>query len=306
MVKKTQTGVTVLTPSFNCKANIFRLLDSLLASNYANLEVIIVDNGSLDGTIKEGKKKYPKVKWIDAGPINIGQTGAYNLGFAHANPNNHVMMIDADVVVDKNMLVHIVDRLESDPKIGVVTPMVLYLNDHNWVNQAGANVDLWTGRVTIGWGDKKNYQQAKIVQNSGTAMIFKRELVDKIGCFEDWFLCYFDPDYCLRALKAGYTTWYEPLGICYHDQSKDEDYWRPRVLTRAFLLGKNRTLFMRKHGKNIFVYCLSLLPLFGFYLVESLKYNVLQKWFELIAGTLVGFLSPVNKDLYIPLPKLAS
>jgi GT2 family glycosyltransferase len=306
MVKKTQTGVTVLTPSFNCKANIFRLLDSLLASNYANLEVIIVDNGSLDGTIKEGKKKYPKVKWIDAGPINIGQTGAYNLGFAHANPNNHVMMIDADVVVDKNMLAHIVDRLESDPKIGVVTPMVLYLNDHNWVNQAGANVDLWTGRVTIGWGDKKNYQQAKIVQNSGTAMIFKRELVDKIGCFEDWFLCYFDPDYCLRALKAGYTTWYEPLGICYHDQSKDEDYWRPRVLTRAFLLGKNRTLFMRKHGKNIFVYCLSLLPLFGFYLVESLKYNVLPKWFELIAGTLVGFLSPVNHDLYIPLPKLAS
>lgn len=306
MTKKNIIGVTVLIPSFNCKSNIFRLVDSLLKSTYPNLEIIVVDNGSLDGTLKDGKKKYPKVKWIDAGPINIGQTGAYNLGFAHANSANHVMMIDADVVVHKDMITHVVERLESDPTIGIVTPMVLYLNNHNWVNQAGANVDLWTGKVSIGWGDKKNYLVAKPVQNSGTAMIFKREMVDKIGCFEDWFLCYFDPDYCLRGLKAGYTTWYEPLGICYHDQSKNEDYWRPRVLTRAFLLGKNRTLFMRKHGKSLAVYVLFLPVLFLYYLRECLHYKIMHRWFELIQGTLVGFLSPINTSLKIPLPKLAS
>lgn len=305
-MNKSPTGVSVMIPSFNCKKNLFRTVDSLLKSDYPNMEILVIDNGSNDETWDEGRRKYKNVEWIDAGVINIGQTGCYNLGFAHANLQNHVMMVDSDVVVDKNMITQLVKRLESDSKTGIVTPMVLYLNDKNWVNQAGANVNLWTGKVSIGWGDKKNFMESKPVQNSGTVMIFKRGLVNKIGCFEDWFLCYFDPDYCLRALKAGYLTWYEPLGVCYHDQSKDENYWRPRVLTRAFLLGKNRTLFMRKHGKNLLIYCLSLPLLFGYYLVESLRYNIFPKWFELIAGTLVGFLSPVNNNLYIPLPKIAS
>jgi GT2 family glycosyltransferase len=296
-------GVSVIIPSFNGKKNVFRLLDSLQKTKFKPLEIIVVDNGSRDGSLLSGKKKYTSVKWIDAGKENIGQTGCYNLGFAYANKKNHITMVDSDVVVDSTMIGNLVKRLESKKNIGIVTPMILYLSDHEWVNQAGSQVDLTTGRVKVGWGPKKDFLKPMKVQNSGTVMIFKRELVNKIGGFDDWFLCYFDPDYCLRAKKAGFEMWYEPTAVAYHDQSKDPNVWRPRVLTRAYLLGRNRVLFMRKFG-NMVTFTLFVFPLLGYYFIECLRFGNFKKFFELCWGTIVGYFYPINKDLYIPLPKV--
>lgn len=301
-MKKSLPGVSAVIPSYNDKAKVFRLLNSLKKSIYPNLEVIVVVNGQKD-TLIEGEKNYKWVKWIDGGRDNIGQTGCYNLGFAHAKKNNHILYIDSDVVAEKNMVTKLMQVTQSNPKIGIVTPMILYLEDKNFVNQAGANVNLITGKVTVGWGPKENFMVGKEVQNSGTCMLFKREVVNKIGGVDDWFLCYFDPDYCLRAKKAGFITWYEPSAICYHDQSKDPDIWRPRVLTRAYLLGRNRVLFMRRHGNTI-TFSLFLPAILGFYLLESIHYHQIKKFFELVWGSLVGFFYPLREGNYIPLPKV--
>jgi GT2 family glycosyltransferase len=298
---KNLSGVTTITPSYNDKEKVFRLLDSIKKCNYPKIESIVVV-GDTGDTISEGRKKYPSVKWISSGPVDVGQTGRYNIAMAYANKKNHLLYVDSDVIFEKDMIHKLIERLEGDNKIGIVTPMILYLEDKDWVNQAGATVDLWTGKVTVGWGPKKDWLEAKEVQNSGTVMLFKREMIDKIGWFEDWYMCYFDPDYCLRGKQAGYSTWYEPKAICYHDQPKDSDKWEPRVLGRAWLLGKNRTLFMRKHGKNIFVYILFLPILFAYYLRTSIKYGIFPKWLELIWGTVAGFFSPVTKDYNIPIP----
>lgn len=304
LVCKQKNGISIIIPSYNCKKILFRLLSSLKRSDYKNFEVLVIDNGSNDNTLKDGRRKFPWIRFIDTGEKNIGQTGCYNLGFAHAKKGNHIMMVDSDVVVTPGMIEKLVERLELDSKIGIVTPLILYMNDHNWVNQAGANVNLFTGKVSIGWGPKKNFLKPKEVQNSGTVMIFKNELVNKIGCFEDWFLCYFDPDYCLRAKKAGYSTWYEPKAICYHDQSKDPNICEPRVLGRAYLLGRNRTLFMRKHGKFLPIYIAFLPVLFAYYFRTAIKYHIFSKWPELIRGTWDGFFYPIRKSLKVPFPKL--
>lgn len=294
--------VSIVIPSFNGKKFIFRLLSSIKKSNYPNIETIVVDNGSKDSTLAKGRKIYKWVKWIDAGEKNIGQTGCYNLGFAHVKEGNHILYCDADVVLDKNMVTKLVEKIESDPKIGIVTPMIVYLSDKNWVNQAGANVNLITGRVKVGWGPKKDFMEAKIVQNSGTVMLFKNSLVKKIGGVEDWFMCYFDSDYCLRAKKVGFDTWYIPEAVAFHDQSKNPQVWRPRVLGRAYLLGRNRVLFMRKHG-NILSFTFFTPLLLGYYFIETLRFGQLNKFFELVWGTIVGFFYPVNNNSYIPLPK---
>lgn len=296
-------GVSVVIPSYNCKKILFRLLDSLKISTYRNLEVIVVDNGSTDGTLKDGKKKYRLVKWINAGPRNIGQTGCYNLGFAHAQKGNHVLFNDSDVVVDKEMVTNLVNCFDKNEKIGIVTPMILYLSDKNWVNQAGANINLITGKVSIGWGPKKDFLEAREVQNSGTLMLIRSKVIEKIGGFDDWFMCYFDPDYCLRAKKVGFITWYEPDALAYHDQSKDENVWRSRVLTRAYLLGRNRVLFMRKHG-NIYTFSLFLPLLLGYYLIETIRYKKMMKFIELLRGTIIGYFYPVNRRNFIVLPKI--
>lgn len=309
MKSNKRPGVSVVVPSYNCKKTLFRLLDSLKKSTYKNLEIIVVDNGSTDKTLKEGKRKYKKsfsssrtVKWINAGQKNIGQTGCYNLGFTHVKRGNHILFNDSDVVVEKNMITILVKSLEKDSKIGIVTPMILYLSNKNWVNQAGATVDLATGRVNVGWGAKKSFLVPKEVQNSGTLMLIRNKVIERIGGFDDWFMCYFDPDYCLRTKKAGFIIWYEPKAIAYHDQSTDENVWRPRVLNRAYLLGRNRVLFMRKHG-NIPSFSLFLPLLLGYYFIEATRFGKIGKFFELLWGTVIGYFYPLNRNLYIPLPK---
>ena len=293
-------GISAVIPSFNDKEKVFRLLDSLRKSVYPRLQIIVVVNGGNE-TLIEGRKIYKKVKWIDAGRENIGQTGCYNLGFAYADKKNHILFVDSDVIVDRKMIMELVKTLESDSAIGIITPMILYLSDKKWVNQAGSYVNLVTGKVTVGWGPKKDFLKAHEVQNSGTAMLISRKVLDKIGGFDNWFLCYFDPDYCLRAKKEGFGTWYEPKAVCYHDQSKDPSVWRPRVLGRAYLLGRNRVLFMRRHG-NMMTFTFSLLLLLVYYFFEALKYSNLGKFFELVWGSLIGFFYPLGTGNYIPLP----
>lgn len=299
---KRLAGVSAVIPSFNDKLKVFRLLDSLKRSNYPNLEVVTVVNGSED-TLTEGKRKYEWVRWIDAGRENIGQTGCYNLGFAYASKKNHILYVDSDVVVEKDMIKNLSLSLLSKPNAGIVTPMILYLSDKNWVNQAGSFVDLTTGKVTVGWGPKKDFLTAREVQNSGTAMLISRKVIDAIGGFDNWFLCYFDPDFCLRAKKAGFITWYEPKAVCYHDQSKDPAVWRPRVLTRAYLLGRNRVLFMRRHG-NILTFTFFLPLLLSYYFVETIRFGSIGNFFELLWGSIVGYFYPLKRGNFIPFKNL--
>ncbi len=152
-------------------------------------------------------------------------------------------------------------------------------------------------------GPRKNFLESKKVQNSGTVMLFRNSVVKKIGGFDDWFMCYFDPDYCLRAKKAGFETWYEPEAIAFHDQSKDPNIWRPRVLGRAYLLGRNRVLFMRRHG-NILTFSFFLPLLLGYYFFETLHFGQLGNFFKLCRGSLVGYFYPLKQGNFIPLPKI--
>jgi len=297
-------GVSVVSNSFNCKKLIFRLLNALKKSSSKGIEVVVVDNGSVDGTLKEGKRKYKWVKWVDAGIKNLGWGGAYNVGFALSKKGNHVLLIDSDVVPEKDMVEKLLRRLDFNQKIGIVTPMILYLSDKKWVNQAGAEVNLWTGKVNIGWGPKEKFLVPKKVQNSGTVLLIRNKVIEKVGGFDNWFTGYLDPDYCLRAAKAGYETWYEARAIAYHDQSNDKKVWGPRIFNRAYLVGRNRTLFMRRHGKNILVYIVFIPVLWTYYLKEAINYGLLPKWFELVKGTLAGFIYPLSRRSKILLPKV--
>lgn len=84
-------------------------------------------------------------------------------------------------------------------------------------------------------------------------MLFACPLVNKIGGFLGLVFMLSDPEYCVRAIRAGFRNWYEPRAVAFRGQPKDGKLWRPRVLSRVCLLGRNRTFFMRKHG-NVVTY----------------------------------------------------
>lgn len=293
--------INLIIPSFNCKRVLFRALDSLLKSEYEKYQILVVDNGSRDNTLDEGQKKYPMIKWIDAGSKNIGWGGSYNLGIAKSDSKSDVVVFDSDVVATPKMLEKLSTAAYKNSGVGIVTPMILYLNDKNWVNQAGAEVNLWTGLTKIGWGPKENYKKAKPVQNSGTVLYIKRIVIDKIGGFDNWFMGYLDPDYCLRAKKAGFLTWYEPQAVAYHDQPKDMKDWAPRLLKRSYITMRNRILFMRRHGKNLAVFLLFLLPLTAYYIYLGFKYHNFKSIVESLKGIASGFTFELTKNRKIKL-----
>ena len=293
--------INIIIASYNCKKVWFRALDSLLKSKYPNFRVIVVDNRSTDDTVKEGIKKYSKVRWIDSGIKNIGWGGSYNLGIAKSDPNSDVVVFDSDVVATPELLTQLSLSAYKNTKVGIVTPMILYLNDKNWVNQAGAEVNLWTGLTKIGWGPKKDFQESKVVQNSGTVLYIKREVINKIGGFDNWFIGYLDPDYCLRAKRVGFSTWYEPQAVSYHDQSKEATDWTPRLLKRSYITMRNRILFMRRHSKNLGVFMLVLVPLTFYYCLLSFKYHNIGAIGELFRGIVSGFTFKLNSGNKISL-----
>ncbi len=296
--------VSVIIPSYNCSGNLRRLLDSLHAVDYPAMEVLVVDNGSTDGTVEALRQAYPWVHLVDAGPVNIGQTGCYNLGMHMADPASaHLILIDSDVVVARDMVGELVTAAASSPEIGIVTPMVLYLSEPNWVHQAGATVDLDTGKVTVGWGPAEQFQHAREVQNSGTVLLVKRTVIDRIGGLDDWFMCFFDADFCLRAKRAGFKTWYAPRARCYHDQEIDPAVWRPRVLSRSYLLGRNRVLFMRRHARRFWLFLLLLPGYVVYYAFEAFRWRQPLQLVKMTHGFLVGLWHPLRPGLYCPLSR---
>jgi len=296
--------VSVIIPSFNSKNNVLELLDSLFRINYKNLEVIVVDNGSGDGSIEAIKRKFPSVILVDAGKKNIGLTGSRNLGIRIASKkSDYLLFMDSDTIAEKNMIWEFVKFLKEHPKCGIITPMILYSSNKKWVNQAGSYVDLFTGKVKIGWGPVKNFKKPMQVQNSGTVLFVDKKVIDAIGGFDDQlFMCYEDVDFCLRARNAGFEIWYCPKAVAYHNQSIDENNWRPRVLGRSYALGRNRTLVLKKYSPFFTAYLL-LVPLYILYYTrEAIKYKKAEEIYRFIKGNIDGLLSSLEKSNYIEIP----
>ena len=166
-MKKQTIGVSVVIPSFNNKQKLFRLLNSVQKSNYPNFELIVVDNSPSSEILKSGRSVFKNVKWVDLGRENLGQTTSYNIGFSNAKRGNHILYCDEDVIVDKDMIRYLVERAESSEVIGIVTPMVLYLENKNWVNQTTEKIEheCKTTHCVAGWlqifeKDKYNEMEA--------------------------------------------------------------------------------------------------------------------------------------------------
>ena len=305
ILNRSYPDISAIIPSFNGKTHILRLVASLYKTSYKNLEIIVVDNGSTDGTIEALKKQFPKTITVNAGKKNIGLTGCRNLGMTLARKSSkYFLLMDADTVADKDMIKRLVEFMDNHKNCGIATPMILYLTNKKWVNQAGSNVNLFTGRVKVGWGPIEKFQKAKQVQNSGTVLFIDRKVIDVIGGFDDQlFMCYEDVDFCLRAKRAGFEIWYCPTAISYHDQSIDEDNWRPRVLGRAYALGRNRTLTLKKYSP-FFPIFLPFIPIFiAYYSREALKYRKPEQIIQFIKGTLAGLRLSLRKENYIKIPR---
>jgi len=224
---------------------------------------------------------------------NLGVTGGRNRGVREASKSSdYIFFFDHDMVADPRMLEELIKVAEEKKEIGIVTPKIYYWENKNVIWSAGTDVNLWTGQtIFYGGKDVGQYNEIREVGVAPAAILAKREVLDKVGNFDSiYFATYEDTDFCFRAKRMGFLTYYAPSATAYHKIPFDKKDADIRLLSRSYWIGRNRVIFMRRFGKNILVFVVLLPVFFVYYLYLSSKYKNINSIKDFVRGTVDGFL----------------
>lgn len=225
---------------------------SLEKIDFPNHEVVLVDNGSGDGSAERLAKEFPCARFI-RNERNLGFSGGNNVGIRNAMTRgpNYLLLLNNDTVVAPNFLSELVRVAESDPQIGLLNPKIYYFDPPDRIWYAGGVRKPWrVFPVHLGLRrrDDGSYNQTREVSFiTGCALLIKTAVVRKIGLLDDmFFLTFEDADWSMRASRAGFKHFYVPASVIWHKDS----YCTNMKLGHAgknFYNMRNTVLFARKY-----------------------------------------------------------
>ena len=210
--------VSVVIPNWNGKRFLAGCLDSLAAQTYAQLEIVVVDNGSVDGSVELLTEHYPQVK-LATFPVNTGFSVAVNRGIRESS-GEFIALMNNDTVADREWISAMMSVMREHPEIASCGCKMLAYDDHSLLDGAGDGYRrgglpgrIGHREIDLGQFDTERY----ILGACGGAALYRRALFDDIGLFdEDYFAYLEDVDLGLRAQSAGYKCLYVPSSIIYH------------------------------------------------------------------------------------------
>ncbi len=241
--------ITVV-PNWNLKTDLIECLESLRRVSYAPHRIIVVDNGSTDGSAEMIPTDYPDVILI-ALPENWGYAAALNAGIVRALALGavYVVALNNDTVVPFDTFSRLVSRMAQDPGISIVAPKILYYSHPDLIFSLGDRMYRWLP-VPRGYGYK--WKDSPSLARSmefdyvtGCAMLIRASLFREIGLFDTgFFLFYEDGDFCRRARDRGGRIVCDGSTVIYHKASLSTG--KDRTLTSR-IRACNRVRFYRRH-----------------------------------------------------------
>ncbi|MBQ8857149.1 MAG: glycosyltransferase family 2 protein [Lachnospiraceae bacterium] len=208
--------VSIVIPNYNGKHFLEDCLKSVFAQNIENQEVIVVDNGSTDGSL-EYLETFPGVRVIGLDK-NYGFCRAVNEGIKAAK-SEYVILLNNDTEVDKNFSSELLKAMKSDEKIFSCSSKMIQFHDRERMDDAG---DYY---CALGWafgrgkgGLVKDYEEsADVFAACAGAAIYRKKMLESLGYFdEDHFAYLEDIDIGYRARIHGFRNVYAPKAIVYH------------------------------------------------------------------------------------------
>ncbi|MCX6693235.1 MAG: glycosyltransferase family 2 protein [Methanomicrobiales archaeon] len=209
-------AISVIIVNYNGEHLLSRCLSALMPSATAGVEVVVVDNGSTDGSLALISEQYPMVRTI-ALQKNHGYAGGVNAGI-NASCGEFVLTLNTDTIPQRDFLTHLVHVMRNDPAIGMCAPKMVFpdgrINSAGIrVSRSGASWDRGMFEPDIGQYD----HQEEVFGPCGGSALYRRVMLQEIGLFDEEFFLYMeDVDVAFRAHLAGWLCVYVPDAVVVH------------------------------------------------------------------------------------------
>ncbi len=232
--------VSVVIPTWNGVELLAGALASLARQVFRDFEVLVVDNGSNDGTSELLVRNHPDVRRIRF-EENRGFAVAVNAGI-RAALGEIIVLMNNDTEADPAWLDALVAALDSHPEVGSCASKVLDFYDPTRIDSAGDQLGVFASPIGHGEPDGPEFAHPRYVLSAcAGAAAYRRRVFDDIGLFDERYFAYFeDVDWGVRARFAGYRCLYVPDAVIYHRVSETAR----RVPSTAFYLRMRNSLFL--------------------------------------------------------------
>lgn len=221
--------ISVIVVSWNGRALLDECLGALAAQSLRDFEVILVDNGSTDGSPDWVARHHPGVRLLRLG-ANAGFSAGNNAALPLAR-GRYLALLNNDTRVEPDWLAALHRRISTDPGIAACDSKVLYYDRPGVIWAAGASYTV-AGSVQARWSGRRDGPDTaaagEVFVAVACAAIYRRTAVDALGLFdESFFAGYEDVDWSFRARLAGYRIVNEPAARVHHKVSLSQGHNSP-------------------------------------------------------------------------------
>lgn len=228
-------------------AECLRSVDRALLVVGEETELVVVDNGSNDGTSEFVRRQFRGAVLVHL-PTNVGFTRAVAEGIRRAS-GEWVLLVNDDVVVEPDAVRHLLATGRTSPNVGSVAAQMRFADRPDVINSAGIEVDrlgVATDRLVGASVESSETEPVEVFGVSGGAALYRRRMLDEIGGFDESFFAYLeDVDVAWRARMRGWRALYCPTAIAYHHHSATLVHGSP---LKYFLVGRNRIRLLAKNA----------------------------------------------------------
>jgi GT2 family glycosyltransferase len=252
--------VSIIILNWNGRDHTIECLHSVRQLDYPNSEIILVDNGSSDGSQEVIKSEFPEVKLIE-NTTNLGFSKGINSGIdlALSEGAEYVFILNNDVIVEPDILGKLVKEIRLSNEIGATVPKVYQYYKRNYLDSCGLTITFGppfgkppSGIICQKRGfDEYDYGQYSSIEEieafSGCGVLLKKQVLENVGLFDtDYFFYCEDVDLSIRFRNAGYKILFVPDARMWHKVSATAGH-APNVF-KGKLLGESIVRFMKKNA----------------------------------------------------------
>jgi GT2 family glycosyltransferase len=239
--------VSIIVVNWNGRAHLGECLNSVHNQTFLDFEVILVDNGSTDGSVEYVESHFAAMARILRNAENTGFSKGNNQGIKVAR-GQYIALLNNDARADSHWLEELVKAAQGDRSVGMLASKIYLQGARKIFDNVGHliyhdGLNRGRGRLEEDHGQFDDMEE--VLFPSGCAALYRREMLEEIGLFDEDFFAYGDDtDIGLKGRLAGWKCLYIPRAVVYHRYSQSSGPYSP---LKAFYAERNRVWIAVKY-----------------------------------------------------------